>query len=214
MNKAVLRKPSVLVLIVANLIPLWGVIFRGWDVSNILHLYWAENVAVGVVSVLKILSNQHEGSVLPAKIFLAGFFSVHYGFFCFGHAMFVFGGIVSNSPDFGSPAGRALEYLTTHKLLIGGFLASHLFSFFTNYLMNGEAKRLDAGKVMFLPYRRIVILHVTIIFGGMAVVALGSPVGLVVILVIAKTFGDLFFHVKEHEGTDPGTTTAFPRQTA
>ena len=30
--------------------------------------------------------------------------------------------------------------------------------------------------------------------------ALGSSVGLVAILVIGKTIGDLFFHTKEHKG--------------
>lgn len=199
MNRSTLLKPSVIVLIAANFIPLWGVLFRGWDVSNILHLYWAENVAVGVVTVLKILSNGEESASLPAKVFLAGFFTVHYGFFCFGHAMFVFGGLLSDGPSFGFPGERALDYLSSHKLLVLGFFLSHLFSFFVNYLGKGESQRLNPGQVMFQPYQRIVVLHLTIIFGGMAVLALGSSAVLVAILVIGKTLGDLFFHTKEHK---------------
>ncbi|MEJ6582386.1 MAG: DUF6498-containing protein [Akkermansiaceae bacterium] len=92
-NRSILLKPSVIVWIVANVIPLWGVFFRGWDVSNILHLYWVENVVVGVVTLLKILSNGEKSASFPAKVFLGGFFTVPYGFFCFGHARFVFGSL-------------------------------------------------------------------------------------------------------------------------
>ena len=154
---------------------------------------------MGVVTVLKILSNGHASASLPAKLFLGGFFTVHYGFFCFGHAMFVFGGLLSDGPSFGFPGERALDYLFSHKFLIFGFFLSHLFSFYVNYLKSGEFRTLNPGQVMFQPYRRIVVLHVTIIFGGMAVMALGSSVGLVAILVIVKTAGDLFFHTKEHK---------------
>ncbi|MHC4130435.1 MAG: DUF6498-containing protein [Planctomycetota bacterium] len=32
-------------LIVANIIPIWGVLFLGWDAFCIVLLYWAENLA-------------------------------------------------------------------------------------------------------------------------------------------------------------------------
>lgn len=195
-------KPSVIVLIVANFIPLLGVLFSGWDVHRILHLYWAENVAVGIVSVLKILTNRSGGVGRPPKIFLAGFFAVHYGFFCFGHSVFVFNALGDSPPSFGAPWEGAVTYLGSHRLLFAGFLASHLFSYFTNYLGRGEAMELSVGKVMTQPYRRIFVLHVTIIFGGMAVMMLGGSAALVAILVIVKTAGDIFFHLKEHAEAD------------
>ncbi len=197
MNKKALATPSVVVLILANFIPLWGVIFRDWDVMSILYLYWAENITIGVVNVLKLLTNRAPGTPLSSKLFLAPFFAVHYGFFCFGHAMFVFGGMIAGTGDLFSAGDRALAYLTDHPLLIAGFFASHLFSFFFNYLGRGENKTIPIQKVMFLPYGRIVILHVTIIIGGMALVALGNPTVLVAILILLKTGGDIFFHLRE-----------------
>ena len=40
-------------LIGANLIPLVGVLFFGWDAATILVLYWAENLIVGFYSILR-----------------------------------------------------------------------------------------------------------------------------------------------------------------
>ena len=193
-----LRRPSVIVLLIANFVPVLGVLFFDWSIVSLLYLYWAENVAVGLVNILKLLSNCHSGSGPGHKIFLSGFFTVHYGFFCLGHAAFVFGGLVPGTESFGSPADRALEYLLSHPLLVLGFLGSHLFSFFTNYLGKDENRSMALGKVMFLPYVRIFVLHITIIFGGIAIVALGSPMILVLVLALAKTVGDLIFHLREH----------------
>ena len=55
---------------------------------------------------------------------------------------------------------------------------------------------------MFLPYRRIFILHFTIIFGGMVALALGNSASLVAVLVVAKTIGDLILHLREHRGVE------------
>ncbi len=198
MSKSRLARPAALALILANFIPLWGVIFRGWDVANLLHLYWAENVAYGVITLLKILTNRKEGKKFTEKLFLSLFFTVHYGLFCYGHASFVFGSFGLGNGYLDS-SGRALDYLQENWLLVSGFFFSHLISFFSNYHGRGEAKELDPGRVMMLPYGRIVVLHVTIVLGGMAVAAMGSPLGLILVLVIVKTLADLMLHFREHK---------------
>ena len=45
---------AVVALVVANSIPLVGVLFFGWDVWTILIVYWVENGIVGVFNVLKM----------------------------------------------------------------------------------------------------------------------------------------------------------------
>ena len=45
---------ALVALIVANLIPLFGVLFLGWSVWNILVIYWLENGIAGVINVLKM----------------------------------------------------------------------------------------------------------------------------------------------------------------
>ena len=50
-----LLTPSVLLLIVANLVPLYGVFFLDWQIFPILLLFWMENVVVGIFNVFKML---------------------------------------------------------------------------------------------------------------------------------------------------------------
>src|SRR4029079_2006820 len=45
---------AVVALGVANAIPLFGVLFLGWNVWTILTIYWLENGVVGVFNVLKM----------------------------------------------------------------------------------------------------------------------------------------------------------------
>ena len=98
------RRTSSLVLILANLIPLAGVVLFQWDVLAILLLYWAESVIIGVLNVLRIVACKTDNilhGVLPQlagqpipeelsknipsvtgfalKLFLIPFFIVHYG---------------------------------------------------------------------------------------------------------------------------------------
>ena len=51
---------------------------------------------------------------------------------------------------------------------------------------------------MFSPYGRLVVLHVTIIFGAIAISMTGAPVAAIVILVVLKTLLDLGLHLREH----------------
>ena len=51
---------AVAALIIANLVPLVGVLWFGWDVWGILIIYWLENGIVGLFNVLKM--RRAEGS--------------------------------------------------------------------------------------------------------------------------------------------------------
>lgn len=55
---------SAIVLLLANLIPLVGVVFFGWSLLTILVLYWLENGIVGLWNIPKIIMAQ--GSILPS----------------------------------------------------------------------------------------------------------------------------------------------------
>lgn len=50
------RDASIAVLIAANLVPLAGVLVWGWSVFNVVVLYWLENVIVGAINILKMLT--------------------------------------------------------------------------------------------------------------------------------------------------------------
>ncbi|MGJ8695497.1 MAG: DUF6498-containing protein [Verrucomicrobiaceae bacterium] len=195
--KSALRSPALLVLVAANLVPLIGALAFGWEARDILVAYWLENVAVGIVNLLKLLTNRHRDTRLPAALYLSGFFAVHYGIFTISHGTFVFSSLFGPGPH-PSPLTGMTSAFTTDPWIFLTFFASHLFSYIQNYHLKGEAKTLPLSRVMFLPYPRIFVLHLTIIFGGMAVAALGNQVILVALLVILKTAGDILLHLREH----------------
>jgi hypothetical protein len=48
------------------------------------------------------------------------------------------------------------------------------------------------------PYRRLVVMHVTLIFGGKAIMALGQPIYALTLLVVLEIGIDLYAHLREH----------------
>jgi hypothetical protein len=85
---------------------------------------------------------------------------------------------------------------------------SHGLSFWWNYLRGGEYRRATAAGLMFAPYRRLIALHLTIIFGSMAIMFTGAPAAAVAILVVVKTVLDVGLHLAEHRDAAPARVVA------
>ena len=188
---------SAVFLILANVVPIFGVLFLGWDASAILVLYWLESVIIGLLNIPKILAcRKAETRIFHAvfsNLFLAGFYTFHYGMFTGVHGVFLaemFGarpimeGLLSGGPILWAAAT---------------FLVSHLFSMFINFFGKREYLGQDANKQMFSVYGRVFVMHIVIIFAGFAARALGAPIIAVVMLIVLKTVMDLAAHNKEHE---------------
>jgi hypothetical protein len=192
---------AVAVLVAVNLVPLIGVLFWGWNVGTILIAYWLENGVIGLLNIPKIMLAARDTPVIGPV--MAGFFALHYGGFWIGHGIFVFVIVgMATRGAFGflfgfDPIGNVAR--DPQVLLIALLLlVSHGVSFFFNYLGRREYLNTTPMKQMFQPYGRLVILHLTIIFGAFLVIGLGQPVALVALLVILKTGVDLLFHLREH----------------
>ena len=201
---------SIAALIVANLIPLVGVLAFGWSVRNLLLLYWAENVVVGLFAVARMVSIN-----TVAGLATGAFFCVHFGLFCFVHLIFVNaltqpGGPLDPSAPFLPPLGEIVREATPWAII--GLLVSHGVSFVFNFLLGGERKRSTIPAEMIKPYPRMAVLHIAIILGGWFVMLLGQPVGILIVLVLLKIGLDLGIHVVSHrlreataDATEPAT---------
>jgi hypothetical protein len=208
------RQPSAIFLILANLVPIGGVLFAQWEVFPIMLLFWLENLVVGVITALKILACGRGN--IAEKIFMVPFFVVHYGMFCFVHGTFVFAlfapkdGSMGGTGGFGPDPATVLHMVQQQGLWIAvvALVASHLFSFAVNFLGQGEYRTAEAGKVMMAPYGRIIVLHVVIIFGGFVVMALDAPLIALLLLVILKIIMDVSAHVREHRRIADATVAA------
>lgn len=193
-----LLEPSVLALFAANLYPLIGVLFLGWNTFYLLILFWMENVVIGFYTIIKMLLVPGTKSGWAAKLAMISFFCVHYGMFTLVHGIFVF---VIFGADFGGQGTEILWSSIVSYQLPWAALAlfiSHGFSLFQNYIGLGEYERSNLGGVMLQPYSRVVILHLTIIFGAFFLTILGSPLIGLIILIILKIALDLRAHLQEH----------------
>ena len=89
-SRSIVGRLPLISLLAANSIPLFGVLFFGWDAFGIILLYWSENVVVGFYNVLKIAfvkvkdPKEHLG-----KLFMIPFFMIHFGGFTGVHGVFV-----------------------------------------------------------------------------------------------------------------------------
>ena len=195
--------PSAVGLVVANLVPLVGVVGFGWDLFEVMWLYWAENGIVGAYALLRIGSAGRGGwaSVVP-KLFLMPFFAVHYGLFWAVHGVFVyalFGGHRTNPID--AEEGFFTSVLTA-DLPAEALLAmalSHGASFAFNYLASGEWRTALANEEMFKPYGRVVVLHVVLIAGGFLLLRADGGLLALALFVVLKTALDLGIHLKAHQ---------------
>ena len=209
-------------LVVANLLPLAGVLWFGWGVFDVLAVYWVESGVVGLLNVPKILlaRGESEGDatftatvngrpldlsgpdesalvdgprVYAANVPVAAFFVVHYGIFWVVHGVFVLFGL----PAF---AGASVGRVDVGAALLGGaaMVASHAGSFVVNFVGREEYRDVSSARQMSAPYRRVFVLHLTVVFGASLVVSFGSPVVLVALLVALKTGFDAVSHLREH----------------
>jgi hypothetical protein len=195
------------------------VLLFGWDVRLILVAYWLENGVVGLLAIPKILlANPSEptttaGHSSSAKIVLAIFFPIHYGIFWVVHGVFVFfltGLAAAGALGMFGASDVVGNVVAAPSLLLvaGALLASHLTSFFVNYLGRSEYLRTTPAGQAIRPYARVVVLHLTVLLGGFAVLLVGEPVALVALLVVLKTVVDLVLHLIEHRLARPAAKAA------
>jgi Family of unknown function (DUF6498) len=205
-------QPSVIAIIVANLTPLVALFVFHWDVFSLLFLFWLENVIIGVFNVLKMLLAGVGARDLPPfgwvaftalKCFLIPFFCFHYGLFTFVHGMFIIG-------FFGKSALHQFGLLNLQLIIqiihenhlewsFASLVAGHLISFVWDYLWSGEFRRSNPMELMVQPYRRVVVMHLTVLLGGILAMALKLPEAALVLLVVLKVAADLWGHQNVRE---------------
>ncbi len=184
---------SAWLLVAVNLIPIAGVLALDWQVLTVLVLFWLENVMVGIVNLIRM---GWVAAPLSDKLFNMGFFSLHYGGFALGHGFAV-------THFFGDGSTLDLEpaslwtFVQDQGLVLAAVAigVSHLVSFALNDLGSERFRSATLSSVMQEVYRRVIVLHVTILVGGFLVTALGSPLWALLVLVVLKTALDLNGHL-------------------
>ena len=184
----------------ANLLGLAIALYMGWSPGMIILFYWAENIIIGLWQIPRLwaVSNARAGE----RVVLGLFFTVHYGLFAIIHGVFV--GALFFSPESIDTQSLSLPTMEDTPLkpfylalilpglplaLLGLFI-SHGAQFFQDW-SSGRLAQAKIQRVMFEPYPRLVVLHVTIIGSGLVFnSALPWPTFGVILLGIVKTVMD------------------------
>ena len=77
-------------------------------------------------------------------------------------------------------------------------MISHGVSFYQNYIKKEEFLRVSPMEMMSSPYNRIVVMHLTVIGGGVIFSFLGLTHLSRVAIIVIKTYLDYRFHSREH----------------
>jgi hypothetical protein len=211
MNKKQSGFPSsVIFLLGANAVPLLGVLLGGWDLVEIIFAYWAENVVIGFFSLLKMIFAQDDtrGWLIILTVFMkilgCAFFIVHFGGFTAAHGAVLY----AIFHEFLNLRIQPLELLYMGRYVVAALFISHGYSFVVNYLIKGERKQVKGrSDPMFEPYKRILVMHLTMAFGTGFIIFYGQPFFMLLILVILKTGVDLHAHLKERKRFAGGQET-------
>ncbi|MFH0978708.1 MAG: DUF6498-containing protein [Candidatus Woesearchaeota archaeon] len=189
-KKLFYQDSSLWMLLVSNLGTIIIALVQSWDLTTLMWVYWSQSIIIGFFSVLRMITlskfsteqftiNGKSGSSeLKTKVFMSGFFAVHYG--AFHAAYFVF--LLVKGP---------IQSLSFVLLAAAVFFVNHLFSFLYNY-REDRLKDRNISSLLFFPYARIIPMHLTIIFGTLV------PAPLLLFLVL-KILADLIMHVVEHK---------------
>lgn len=191
---------SLAALILVNLVPLVGVTVLGWNLYDVMLLYWLENGVVGAFMILRILTAAGAG---PGAIGMALFFSVHYGIFWTVHGGLVGALFSPAGPNGGLPfplVGGA-DGTSGLGIAILGLVVSHGISYVQNWWIAGEREYVTEEQVVPRAYGRVVALHVAILAGGFAAQAVGAAIIALVVLVVVKIGIDAAAHIFEHRTT-------------
>lgn len=194
----------IIFLILLNAIPIYGVLQWGWKSFDLIFLYWLENLIIGAIMILRMVVRPYSHAVeFALPVFLVPFFTFHYGMFCFVHGTFVvslFGeGLQSELANM-DLMEMILPLVESRHLFwpLMGLLAYQLLDWVRDVSERGLGS--DGIKQLTIaPYRRIIVLHITIIASGFALGTLNEPLVGLLLLVAFKTGMDIYHWNKDEQ---------------
>ena len=193
-----------IILIVANLIPVYGVWFEGWSATEAFIVYALETLIVGMITLLKMavitvarkkdIWYNKGSSTNVSGLFFMLFFTLHYGLFAAVQTT-----IFSQSANI-APQGSGMMHFFFHwydyinediAIMLSGFAVSYLVRIFVPFIVKGEYKTISMMRVMFQPYGRIFIQQFTVILGSMFL-TFGFGKAFILIFALAKIFFEVY----------------------
>lgn len=181
-------RSSIRNLILANIVTLFAALLFQWEVAWLFWPYWIQSAIIGAYARKRMLNLARfstegltsNGQPVPeneqGKRATANFFVLHYGGFHLGYLLFLL-------------AEHRVSGLW-NMLILFACGVSFVLSQRSTYAMQHAADlrgRPNLGKLMFMPYVRILPMHLGIILGS----GLGGGVFVLVLFTALKTLSDI-----------------------
>lgn len=180
--------PSARNLILANAATLALAVAFEWDVGWLMWPYWIQSVIIGIYAWRRMMSLRDftteglksNGRPVPeteaGKRSTATFFLLHYGFFHFVYLVFLLAEYRVSVPlEIIALLGCGLSFVLSQRQTYAALHAADLQG------------RPNLGALMFLPYLRVLPMHLGIIAAG----AFGAGAVMLLLFVLLKTASDL-----------------------
>jgi uncharacterized protein DUF6498 len=215
---------AALAIVASNLLTLLTAWWQDWPLALLLWPYWCQSLIIGWFARKRILALQNfstEGfrindqAVAPTpetRRRTASFFALHYGFFHLGYLAFLVAsasGATVASGDGTQVAHSSFARLHGSDVLL--ILALSISFWFSHRASHREHVAADLqrtpniGTLMFMPYLRVVPMHLTIILG----LTLGDDWGRLMFGSL-KTASDVLMHKIEHRWLQGAVTRPAP----
>lgn len=189
----------VLLLVLANAVPVVGAFFWGWDLANVMVLYWAESAVIGFFNICKIIVIGRWAALLAAP-----FFAGHFGGFMAVHFLFLYSLFVKGPQNLGdADLSEVWQMFTLLWPALAVLFISHAYSFFVNFIGRKEYRSRTVQTQMSEPYRRIVFMHLVLIVGGGLTMVLGGSAPVLMLVIAIKVWVDVHAHLKERAKRAP-----------
>lgn len=185
-NRSLLLDPTLVALLAMNGYMIYEYYHFPDSIHTIIPLYWVQSVLIGLFNFIDILTLQKtvagswtvDESKENSKGCAAFFFLFHYGFFHLGYLIFM------------GVSGVEITKIDWNFLKIGFWIivASQLINFIQHKVRYSEVPA-NIGHLFFLPYLRIVPMHLMILLPAFL------HVSSYMVFLVLKTIFDLIMYV-------------------
>jgi hypothetical protein len=188
---------STYALIGANVLTIAAALWFDLRLKDLMLVYWFQSVLIGISFFIRMLfrtrqdsrersrGKMHDRLFNPFgkhdKLFKAFIFLLHYGFFHLGYLLFL---------RWGEPAGGFVLF-SGFGVCALAFVLNQSYSLWHS-IRSDRAGNADVASLFWLPYARVIPMHLTIIFGHW--IAGG---GALLFFVALKTVADVLMQVAE-----------------
>ncbi len=190
------RLSKLIFAVLLNLIPLYQVQQGAWTLSEVIALFWLENLVIGGIHFSKLLLCNPEKRPRSKDDKMAiEFFPIFYGGFTLAQGVSLvaayflidFDGLtLSQSEGFSQHA-----QLSVFWWALTAIIASHAVPFVRSFIFGGGRQRETIDSLGLGPFARVVVMQFVLVGGGIVAGWYGQPIWALVMLVSVKMLADL-----------------------